>query len=115
KLMMKDPKDDHPRSSIINLRSSIFALGSGGFEQRQRREFPAQHCQTVAAQPAVKKGRVYLPEVGVKLQIPGVQLGEAGVLADRSGLDRGPRHEHARRRPVISSFTAVLLHPPSEL
>ena len=42
----------------------------------------AQHGLAVAAQPAVEQGRVDAAEVGVELQVVGVEVRQAGVLAD---------------------------------
>ena len=53
-----------------------------GFEFLEVVPVPAQHGLAVASQPAVELRGVDPAEVGVELQVVGVQVRQAGVLAD---------------------------------
>src|SRR5262249_40544091 len=75
----------------------------------------AEHRLAVHAQPAVEDSGVDAAEVGVVLQIAGVQVAQAGVLADRTALDARAGHEQARAGAVVGAGAAVLVDAPAEL
>src|SRR5215469_9402244 len=64
-------------------------------ERLDVRELAAQHRGAVAAEPVVEQGGVDAAEVGVVLQVAGVEVLQAGVGADDAALDRRPGHEQA--------------------
>ena len=73
---------------------------------------PVQDALAVAAQPTVEQGGVDAAEVGVDLQVPGVQVRQARVPADHPAPDRRAGHEQARRRPVDLATPATRLSLP---
>ena len=56
-------------------------------------EFSVQHRLAVYTQPLIQQGRVELAEVSVILQISIDQIGQAGVLAARTGFHSRTQHE----------------------
>ena len=69
-----------------------------------------------AAEPAVEESGVDPAEVGVVLQVAGVELvgGQAGVRADDAPLDGRAGHEEAGGCAVVGPFAAVLLDAAAE-
>src|SRR3954447_16116680 len=69
-----------------------------------------------AAEPAVEQGGVDPAEVGVMLQVAGVELvgGQARVLADDASTHGRTRQEEAGGGAMVGPLAAVLLHAAAE-
>ena len=50
----------------------------------------------------------------MELEVAGIEVGQAGMLADHATLDRGPGHEQARSGAVIGAAAAVLVDAAAE-
>ncbi len=73
-----------------------------------------QHGLAVAAQPAVEQGCIDAAEIGVELEIVGVQVREAWMLAHDTRLDGGTSQKEARACAVVGAAAAVFLHAAAE-
>ena len=61
------------------------------------------------AQPILQDRRVDAPEVKARLQIPGLQIGEAGRVPHESGLDPVSSQKDPAGGAVVGARRAVLL------
>ena len=86
-----------------------------GFQFSQVVPFCAQHGLAVAAQPTVELSSIDAAEVGVELEVVGVEIRQTGVLADDAPLDRRPGDEQARGSAVVGAPAAVLRNATAEL
>ena len=58
-----------------------------------------QHGLAVTAQPAVEQRGVHAAKISVELEVVGVKVGQARVLADNTRLDRWPGQKEAGAAP----------------
>src|SRR5262249_45696040 len=68
----------------------------------------------VAAEPTFELSRVDAAEVCMELEVAGIEVRQAWVLADDAPLDRWPGHEQARACALVSAAAAVFLHAAAE-
>ena len=84
-------------------------------ESWDRRELAAEDWGAFDAEPLIKHGRVNLTEVGVKFYVAVLEIVQAGVLADQTGLHSVAGEEGWSGGSVVGSLAGVFLQSSSEL
>ena len=97
-------------SKALLLGRRTFEMFAPAWSGRTAAEDPG----AVAAEPPVEEGAVHLAEVGVELQVAGVEIRQTGVLTDYAALDGRPGYEEARGGAVIGAPAAVLVYAAAE-
>src|SRR5260370_4580261 len=102
-----------------NLRFRISEFGFSGLclfrlEETQVLELAVEDGVAVHAEPVVQERGVHLAEVGVVFQVAGVEVLQAGVVADDAARQRRAGDEQARPGPAAGALAGVLLGAAAE-
>ena len=97
------------RYLVVNRLGQLVKVRRSWVEDLWQGELPAQDLAAGDAEPVIEQSGVHLAEIGVVPQVAVLEIGEARMGTDKSGLDATADKKHRGAGAMIGATAAILM------